>query len=181
MKVFIASAANKEISEDYVDLAYDVSNVFAEKGFDLLFGAANYSMMGACYKAFIKNNRKVYAYTVPKYERDFKRLPKAKCVRVEDTLLRFRKLYFRSDVIVILPGGVGTVAELFSSIEEYRTSLGNKKILLVNYKNYYDELIDWFKSSSKKGFVSKDIFQMFNIAENISDVEKIINDYLESK
>ena len=91
MKVFIASAYSTKL-EEYLNLARDVSLVFAKRNFDLLFGAANESMMGACYKAFIKNNRKVYAYTVPKYEKDFKKIPKAKCIKVKDTLIRFKKL-----------------------------------------------------------------------------------------
>jgi len=132
MKVFIASAANLDIDDKYLKVASDVSEVFAKNNFDLLFGAGHYSMMGMCYKMFNKYKRKIYAYTVPKWERDFKKLPKAKCVKVSDTLLRFRKLYFRADIIVILPGGIGTLAEFASAVEEYRTSGGNKRILLYS-------------------------------------------------
>ena len=102
MKVFIASAANLDIDEKYMNAARDVSEVFAKNNFDLLFGAGYYSMMGECYKIFKKYNRKIYAYTVPKWEKDFKRIPKAKCVKTSDTLLRFRKLYFASDVEPVL-------------------------------------------------------------------------------
>ena len=138
MKVFIASAANLDLEEKYLELARNVSEVFAKNNFDLLFGAGHYSMMGECYKVFTKFKRKVYAYTVPKWERDFLKLPKAKCVKVSDTLLRFRKLYFRSDVIVILPGGIGTLAEFTCAVEEFRSSGGNKRIvfnkhILSNY------------------------------------------------
>ena len=54
MKVFIASAANLEINKKYLELAASISEVFAKNNFDLLFGAANYSMMGECYKKFIE-------------------------------------------------------------------------------------------------------------------------------
>ena len=179
MKVFIASAANLEISDSYLKLAKDVSTIFAKNNFDLLFGAANYSMMGECYKTFIEYNRKVYAYTVPKWEKDFKKLKRAKCVRVEDTLLRFKKLYFKSDFIIILPGGIGTAAELFSSLEEYRSSNSNKVIILVNYNNYYEELIKWIESGIRKGFIAKDLFNSFKIVTNTKEIEKIVNDYFE--
>ena len=45
MKVFIASAANLDIEEKYLELARNVSKVFACNNFDLLFGAGHYSMM----------------------------------------------------------------------------------------------------------------------------------------
>ena len=177
MKVFIASAANKEINEKYLQLASDISEIFAKNNFDLLFGAANYSMMGECYKTFIKYDRKVYAYTVPKWERDFKKLPKAKCVRVDDTLLRFRKLYFRSDFIVVLPGGIGTLAELTSAIEEYRASGGNKRIILYNYEGYYDGLIKWMKDNIETGFFIDDLSDCYSLISSLAELEEEVNKY----
>ena len=181
MKVFIASSASENIKEKYLELACLISKFLAENNFDLLFGAANYSMMGSCYKEFSKRKRKVYAYTVPIYKKDFKKLPKAKCVLVPDTLLRFRKLYFRSDLIVILPGGIGTLAELMSSIEEYRSSFGNKKIILVNYNNYYDFILDWISAGIKKGFISSNIKEYFSIVTNLEEFKNIIIDFIEKR
>ena len=59
MKVFIASSANEMIDEKYITLASNISLIFAKRNFDLMFGAANYSMMGACYRTFIKYNRTI--------------------------------------------------------------------------------------------------------------------------
>lgn len=177
MKVFIASAYSTSL-EKYLNLAREVSEVFASRNFDLVFGAANESMMGACYKAFVKCNRKIYAYTVPKYERDFKKISKAKCYGVKDTLIRFQKMYFKSDFIVILPGGIGTLAELTCAIEEYRASLGNKKIIIVNYEGFYDDIINWMRKNIETEFISESLFDCFYIANNVSDVEKIVEDSL---
>ena len=175
MKVFIASAANRKIGKEYVDLAYKVSSAFAKRDFDLYFGAADYSMMGACYKAFAENKRKIYAYTVPKYEHDLERLPDAKGMIVSDTLLRFRKFYFSADYIVILPGGVGTTAELFSSIEEYRSSYGNKKIIIVNYKGYFKYLIKWLRELYYKGFLNNDDFKAISIIKSDKEIDKLLD------
>jgi len=176
MKVFIASAANLEIDDKYLEIASEVSEVFASKNYDLLFGAGWYSMMGKCYKTFAKYKRKIYAYTVPRWEKDFKKLPKAKCVRTNDTLLRFKKLYFRADVIVILPGGIGTLAEFASAVEEFRTSGGNKKVILFNYDGFYDGIIKWLKDNIKTGFIKEDLFDCFNIVTNIDELKNIIED-----
>ena len=177
MKVFIASAANRQIDEKYLKVASDVSEVFASNNFDLLFGAGWYSMMGECYKTFRKYKRKMYAYTVPKWERDFKRIPKAKCVRTSDTLLRFRKLYFRADVIVILPGGIGTLAEFASAVEEYRTSGGDKRIILYNFDGYYDGLIKWFKDNIETGFFIDDFSDCFDVVTSIDELNSVVDSY----
>lgn len=177
MKVFIASAANEQIDNKYKELASNVSELFAKKNFDLMFGAANYSMMGECYKIFSKLKRKVYAYTCPKYERDFKKLKKAKCVRVPDTLERFRKLYFRSDFVIILPGGIGSLAEFSSAVEEYRASGGNKRIILFNFEGYYDGLINWIKDNIETGFFIDDLSDCYDIVSSIEELESIVDNY----
>ena len=177
MKVFIASAANLDLEEKYLELARNVSEVFAKNNFDLLFGAGHYSMMGECYKVFTKFKRKVYAYTVPKWERDFLKLPKAKCVKVSDTLLRFRKLYFRSDVIVILPGGIGTLAEFTCAVEEFRSSGGNKRIILYNLDGYYDDVILWMKKNIETKFFKNDLSDCYHVITDIKELEGIVENY----
>ncbi len=177
MRVFIACSANQTIDKKYIELAEKVSEIFAIKEFDLMFGAANYSMMGSCYKTFVKYKRKVFAYTCPKYERDFKKLKKAKCVKVLDTLERFRKLYFRSDFIIILPGGIGSLAEFSSALEEYRASGGNKRIILYNYEGYYDGLIRWIKDNIETGFFIDDLNDCYSIVSNLEELESIVDNY----
>lgn len=177
MKVFIASAANLDLEEKYLELARNVSEVFAKNNFDLLFGAGHYSMMGECYKVFTKFKRKVYAYTVPKWEQDFKKLPKAKCVKVSDTLLRFRKLYFRSDVIVILPGGIGTLAEFTCAVEEFRSSGGNKRIILFNLDGYYDDVIEWMKKNIETKFFKNDLSDCYQVITDLKELESIVENY----
>ena len=44
--------------EKYMKAASDVSEIFAKNNFDLLFGAGHYSMMGECYKTFVKYKRR---------------------------------------------------------------------------------------------------------------------------
>lgn len=177
MKVFIASAANLDLDEKYMKLASDVSEIFAKNNFDLLFGAGHYSMMGKCYKTFVKYKRKIYAYTVPKWERDFKRIPKAKCVKVSDTLLRFRKMYFASDVVVILPGGIGTLAEFCCAVEEYRSSGGNKRIILFNLDGYYDSILKFMKDNIDTNFFKDDLSDCYQVISTIQELENIVNDY----
>lgn len=177
MKVFIASAANLDLDEKYMKLASDVSEIFAKNNFDLLFGAGHYSMMGECYKTFVKYKRKIYAYTVPKWERDFLKLPKAKCVKVSDTLLRFRKMYFASDVVVILPGGIGTLAEFCCAVEEYRSSGGNKRIILFNLDGYYDSILKFMKDNIDTKFFKDDLSDCYDIVTTVEELENIVNDY----
>ena len=91
MKVFIASSASKTIDEKYLNEAKETSEYLASTGFDLVFGGANFSMMGECFKTFIEKGRNVDAFTVKKYENDLLELKGAKTHLVVDTLSRFKE------------------------------------------------------------------------------------------
>ena len=181
MKVFIASAANLELEDKYMSLAREVSELFAKNNFDLLFGAGHYSMMGECYKTFAKHKRKIYAYTVPKWEKDFKRIPKAKCIKVKDTLLRFRKLYFASDFVLILPGGIGTMYEIFTAIEWKRSNEFDKPIIIYNPFGHFDKLLEFLDMIYDNGFSPPNIANCYFVCNDAKSALEYIDNYYKNK
>ena len=49
MNVLILSSSSVTIDNKYLTVAEEVSNLFADNGYDLVYGAASFSMMGKCY------------------------------------------------------------------------------------------------------------------------------------
>ena len=60
------------------------------------------------------------AIMAEKYKRDLVNLTLSNNILVNKSLERIKKIYEQSDAFVILPGGIGTVEELFSILEENR-------------------------------------------------------------
>ena len=123
MKVFIGCSSSGKIDELYIKLAYDVSLAIAKDNHTLIYGGASYSMMGECYKAFSENHRDIIAIMAEKYKSDLVNLTLSNNILVNTSLERIKKIYEQSDAFVILPGGIGTVEELFSILEENRTNI----------------------------------------------------------
>ena len=109
MNVLILSSASTDIDPYYVDVARKVSNYLANNGFDLVFGGASFSMMGACYQEFVNAGRDVYAFTTLKYKDDLDNLPNAKHYVRETTFDMKKAMFENSDLIGVLPGGYGTL------------------------------------------------------------------------
>ena len=179
MNVFIASSASKLIDEKYLTLAKEVSEYLASKGLNLVFGGANFSMMGECFKAFINNNRNVEAFTVKFYENDLKELEGANCHLVEDTLVRFKEMYDLSDIILILPGGIGTLAELASALEEYRSNKEKKLIIIYNQDGYYSKIFEWMNQNINSGFLSQTLNNDFKVVEKLEDLKMYVDTFME--
>ena len=81
-----------------------------------------------------------------------------------------------SDMIILLPGAYGTLSEFMCLLEEKRTGIHNKDIIIFNINGFYDELIDMFNKiynnvSNKYNF--KELVKVFNTADEIIEYIKI--------
>ena len=174
MKVFIGCSAEVSIDKKYIDLAYHVSRMFYNRKYDLIYGAASFSMMGKCYDVFaddlFNSANNIYAYTVKKYEDDIENLDKAKCFIEEDCFTRTGNMYKLADIILILPGGLGSLAEFAICLEQLRTFEDNKKIILFNQDGYYDKLLEWYNAGVEKKFIKPTMTEYFTVVNNIESL-----------
>ena len=179
MEVFIATSSSNTIDPKYLKLARECSKIFTSRDFNLVFGGASFSMMGECYHAFAEEGKSIEAFTVEKYSNDLSTLPKANCKLVSDTLVRFKWMFDISEIILILPGGIGTLAEFASALEEYRTVRANKLIILYNFEGFYDNIINWMKDSKNLGFLTDTLFNDFKIVNNHKELKLSVDQYLD--
>ena len=62
-------------------------------------------------------------------------------------------LYEKCDVAVILPGGMGTLDELFEMLTWNNLKIHNKKVFIINVNGYYDALIQLLDTMDAQGFM----------------------------
>ena len=175
MKVFIGCSSSGSIDEKYCKLAYDASKAIAEKGHTLVYGGASYSMMGECYKAFSENNNDIVAIMAEKYKEDLVNLTLSHNYVVKTSLERIAVIYEVSDAFVILPGGIGTIEELFSILEENRTNTW-KKVIIFNYDHFYDIVIEWLHNNVNTGFVYQEDIEKIKVVDSVDDLIKELGD-----
>ncbi len=175
MNVLILSSSREEIAPYYKSIARSISSFLARSECDLVFGASSSSMMGICYDEFIKNNRNIYSFTTKKYVEDLKKLDKSKHYIRETTFDLKKDMFFNSDFIVCLPGGIGTMSELLAYIEEKRSNDCDKPILIYDEDNFYGKTIESLRELVNEEFASENIFDMFKITKNPNDFEKEFN------
>ena len=166
MNVMILSSSKEEIADYYKVIAKNISHYLASSGFDLVFGAASSSMMGICYREFINQGRNVYAFTTEKYAEDLANLPLAKSFVRETTLDMKKSMFENSDFIVALSGGLGTLSEILSFIEENRSNDKSVPIILYDEDHYYQKLFELFNNMKALNFISDGIEDYIKIAHN---------------
>ena len=181
MKVGIICSASENASDYHKSIARSVASYLAKEEFDLVYGGSNSSLMGICYEEFKKNNREIDALTTDKYKEELLMLD-ANSEMVCDTTFDIKKQIFKnSDIIVALPGGIGTYSEILSFIEEKRSNNQDKPIEIYDEDGYYIPLIELIKIMEVKGLVDGSIYSTFKMSHNKEEFVDHINQYVYRK
>lgn len=179
MKVTILSSSSN-MDNKYIAIAKDVSNVFINYDYDLVFGGSDTSMMGTCYKIFKENNKEIYAYSNYKYKEYMDKLDCHK-IFVDNTFNLKQELFNSSDILVSLPGGLGTVSEILSFIEEKRSNDIDKPFIIYDPYNDYKLLIELIGYLKEKNFLNFDLNDYIMIFNNINDLDNYLKESVNKK
>lgn len=180
MKVAILSSSAKKIDADYYEIAKEISQDLASKKFDLVFGGCSVSMMGICYEVFRKYNRKIYSFTTEKYTDDIANLQEAKHWIEKTTFDMKKKMFELADVIVALPGGLGTLSEILAFIEEKRSNDKDKPIVIYDEKKDYQLLFEQLLFLEKKGFHQRPM-DFISVCHNKKELDQILTNIMKKK
>ena len=79
-----------------------------------------------------------------------------------------------SDVCIALPGGIGTLDEIFTVAASASIGYHRQRVILYNIKGFWNPLISLLKDFSQKGVIRGEWRKQFLIAENISEIAHFI-------
>lgn len=126
----------------------------AEKGITLIYGGGSRGIMGTLADAMMENGGRVIG-VIPKIliEWEHQHEGITELLVVEDMHERKKKMYERCDAALILPGGFGTLDELFELVTWNQLSIHNKPIFILNSDGFYDHLIKHIQQLQKDEFL----------------------------
>ena len=176
MKLFIGCSSKDNIPKKYID---DCNNYLEKllKDNDLVFGAYHYGLMASCYDIAKKNNNQVIAVCPRVYEHDLREMNCDKEILTDNISDRTREAILNSDALVFLPGGIGTIYELFAVLELKRCHEFNKPVILYNSCGYFDEVLDFFDKMIKENFILEEASKLFYVTTNYEDTIKYLSNY----
>ena len=89
--------------------------------------------------------------------------------------VRKRTMYSMCDAAVILPGGFGTLDELFEMLTWNQLSIHDKEIFIINSGGFYDHLIAHIKKMQEENFLYEIAAQRINVVKNPEGILPFIN------
>jgi len=180
MKLFIGCSSSNDIPTEYFnDCKVLLEELMKEN--DLVFGACNSGLMGLAYNTTLKANGNITGVCPEAYKDDFKTLKCDTEITTKSVSERTDSVISSSDALIFLPGGIGTIYELFTVIESKRCHEFNKPIVIYNSNGYFDKLLEFMdKVYSEKfsGFKDK---RNYLVTDSISSILYYINNYKKIK
>ena len=167
MKVFVGCSSSDKLSSIYYDTARKVASFLANKNYDLLIGGT-LGVMGIVSKEFEDDNRNIDIMEADCYRLDDDNYKYPVCHH-ETLYLRKNDLITKANLIVFLPGGIGTFDEIFTAIESKRASEHNNDIVILNINGYYDNLIKLFDNMYENKFANIDDKRVYNVIDDFDE------------
>lgn len=167
-------ASSDIVAQKYKDTAREVGRQIAINGWRLLNGAGNGGLMGATTEGCQSQGGKVTGI-IPQWmiDKGWLRPNLDELIVTDNMAQRKQALRDRSDAVLVLPGGMGTMEELFETTTQKQLGLYSKPIIILNQDGFYDELIAWRNTCYKQNFLRKG--DDINLWTAIKSAEEIFN------
>jgi uncharacterized protein (TIGR00730 family) len=140
LAVFCGSKSGK--NPLYEKHATELGNMMAELGIELIYGGGNKGIMGAVANGALEKGGKVTGI-IPQLllEWEQQHTGITELIVVDDMHTRKKMLYEKCDAAIILPGGFGTLDELYEMLTWNQLNIHSKEIYILNTAGFYDALV----------------------------------------
>ena len=156
----------------FLEAARATGRYLGQKGIRLVYGGGSVGMMGAVADACLEAGCEVIG-VIPTFfmNRELGHRGLTELVVVTTMLERKLRMAELSDAFISLPGGIGTLDELFEMLTWVRLAVHTKPSGLLNVSGFYDELIAFCgKTQVEGGFISAQDAANLVSSDNLSEL-----------
>ncbi|MCC6454740.1 MAG: TIGR00730 family Rossman fold protein [Caldilineaceae bacterium] len=165
--ICVFCGANAGNQPHYVAAAVAMGKELAAQGFNLVYGGGSVGLMGEVARTARDNGCTVIGI-IPEdlTTKELMGYPIGELIVVATMHERKAKMAELSDAIVALPGGFGTLDELFEAITWGQIGLHHKPIGLLNVGGFFDLLIQYIDHCVDEGFIRPQHRQLFLVDDD---------------
>ena len=152
--VYCGSSTGKD--HVYVETAIDMGKTLAKHGLDLVYGGGNIGIMGIVADSTLNSGGRAIG-VIPQalVDREIAHQGLTELHITDDMHQRKSKMAELSDAFIALPGGLGTLEEIFEIWTWNQLGLHKKPIALLNTKDYYSGLLHFLDNAVEEGFIKE--------------------------
>ncbi len=170
-QVTIYCASSPKVPQIYFDAAEELSRLLIESGYAIRYGGGAKGLMGIIADTALKY-RGTITGVIPGFMIDVEWEHKGVTEMIHVKTMHQRKelLIENTDAVIALPGGTGTLEELFEVMSWKKLGRFPHPIVLLNTNNYYDSLIEMCNRMVKESFMRPQHESIWSVVSKPSEV-----------
>ena len=175
MKICVFCSANQQIDPDFFELTRKLGRWAARQGHDIVYGGVNCGLMECVAKAAHDVGGRTIG-VIPQIVEKNGRISQYVDVEIPCDNLSDRKQLMQdmSDVFVALPGGIGTLDEIFSIAASATIGYHQKRVILYNMKGFWDGLVWMLDDLHQRGVTRKQWRTYIQVANNLEELQQLL-------
>ena len=175
MKIGVFCSANGQIDRDFFRATEELGRWMAEQGHVLVFGGVNQGLM-ECIAQTVHNGGGRTIGVVPQIVEKTGRTSQYVDVEMACDNLTDRKqlMMDQSDVFVALPGGIGTLDEVFTVAASATIGYHQKVVVLYDLKGFWTPLIAMLDDLQRRGMVRGQWQDYIKIASSLEELATLL-------
>ena len=146
-KIAIFCSASDNIDPVYFDKARELGTWMGQNGKTLIYGGANIGLMECVARAAKENGSMVMGVVPTKLE---------------------------ADVVVALPGGVGTLDEIFHVMAAATLDYHHKKVIFYNINGFWSGIVEFLKGLETQHFAHHPLNSYYAVADNREELTELL-------
>lgn len=170
-RITVYCASSRRCAEAYHGAARRLGATLAAAGHTVVYGGGAVGSMGALADGALSHGGRVVG-VIPRFmsELEWEHKGLSELHVVEDMRARKEQMLAGTRAVVALPGGCGTLEELFEVVTLKRLGLFVHPIVLVNTRGFYDRLQDLLASAVSERFMDERHLAMWQLVSEPEEV-----------
>jgi uncharacterized protein (TIGR00730 family) len=159
----------------FTEHALQLGKLLAENNIRLIYGGGSAGIMGIIADSVMAGGGKVTG-VIPKIllEWEVQHRGITELIISDDMHERKKKIYSISDAAIILPGGFGTLDELFEIVTWNQLTIHDKEIYILNSGGFYNHLIQHIEVMKQEKFLYEDAIKRITVIDDPAELLKYV-------
>lgn len=178
MKIAVFCSANENIDAGFFRLTDELGAWMGSHGHTLVYGGQNRGLM-RCIGDAVHDNGGMLIGVIPQILVNGGQRPDNLDVEIPCDSLSSRKdiMLAQADACVALPGGIGTLDEVFSIAASNNIGYHSKAVILYNMMGFWNKAIAMLDDMQAQGFIRRHWSDYIKVADNLQDLVTLLLKY----
>jgi uncharacterized protein (TIGR00730 family) len=167
---------------DFTTSARELGKLMGQRGITLVYGGSNIGLMRAIADACLAEGGHVIG-VMPQglIDREVAYTSLKDFHVVESMSIRKEKMAMLSDAFIAMPGGIGTLDEIFEAMSWNQLEIMDKPVALLNTKGFYDKLVSFLDYTVEQRFVRPEHRKNLLVDDSPEKLLEAIENYVSLK